>query len=108
MSRRLEYLEKLAEGGKLDAFARYALAMEYRSAGRTPEALQVFSELREQDAGYLPMYLMAGQLLLEMGAPDQARSWLEQGLSLARTQGDAKAASEIEGALADCGVTSAG
>ena len=102
MTDRLAYLERLAETGKLDAFARYALAMEYRRAGRSEEALHVFADLREQDPSYLPMYLMAGQLLLQMQAFDEARTWLERGLKLARDKQDAKAASEIERALSEC------
>lgn len=102
MPDRLAFLEKLAQTGKADAFAHYALAMEYRKSGRAREALGVFAELRGKEAGYLPMYLMAGQLLLEMEAPAQARVWLDEGLQLARQQGDSKAVHELEEALREC------
>ena len=78
------------------------MALEYRKVGRAADALRVFTELRAQEPSCLPMYLMAGQLLLEMEAPGQARFWLEQGLKLAQEKGDTKAASEIDQALAMC------
>jgi hypothetical protein len=102
MSKRLEMLEKLAASGKADAFALYALAMEYRTAGRSEDALRAFETLRAKDASYLPMYLMAGQLLLEMSRQQDARGWLEAGVELATTKGDAKAKNELLAALSDC------
>ncbi|HVW25378.1 MAG TPA: tetratricopeptide repeat protein [Polyangiaceae bacterium] len=102
MSKRLEMLEKLAASGKADAFALYALAMEYRSAGRTEDSLRAFETLRAKDATYLPMYLMAGQLLQEMSRTDDARSWLEAGVELAASKGDAKAKNELLAAIAEC------
>jgi len=102
MSKRLEMLEKLAASGKADAFALYALAMEYRTAGRSEDALRAFETLRAKDASYLPMYLMAGQLLLEMSRQQDARGWLEAGVELATTKVDAKAKNELLAALSDC------
>lgn len=102
MSKRLEMLEKMAKSGKADSFALYALAMEYRSAGRSQDALATFGELRSKDASYLPMYLMAGQLLLEEGRAADARGWLEAGVALATTKGDGKAKNELLAALAEC------
>ena len=102
MSKRLEMLEKLAASGKADAFALYALAMEYRGAGRTEDALRTFETLREKDVTYVPMYLMAGQLLLEENRPHDAREWLEAGVQIATSKGDAKAKNELVAALAEC------
>ena len=102
MSKRLEMLEKLATSGKADAFALYALAMEYRSAGRNDDSLRTFEALRSKDAAYLPMYLMAGQLLLETNRANEARAWLEAGIELATSKGDAKAKNELLAALAEC------
>jgi len=99
MSKRLEMLEKLLAEGKADSFARYALAMEYRKLGRLEDALGVFTALREVDARYLPQYLMAGQILLELRRLDEARAWLEQGMTVAREQGDSRTLGELESAL---------
>jgi hypothetical protein len=102
MSKRLEMLEKMAASGKADAFALYALAMEYRSEGRTEDALATFEKLREKDVGYVPMYLMAGQLLLESGRPHDAKGWLEAGIEVATSKGDSKAKGELITALGEC------
>jgi tetratricopeptide (TPR) repeat protein len=102
MSRRLEMLEKMTASGQGDAFAWYALALEYKSAGRPNDALRTFETLRETDPGYLPMYLMAGQLLVDLEQPDEARPWLEQGIGLAREKRDGKSLGELEAALAAC------
>ena len=98
-SKRLAYLEQLAATGKADSFARYALALEYRNAGRTADALSAFEALRAVDDGYVPMYLMAGQMLIEAGHRAEARVWLEAGLVVARAKGDGHALGEIEGLL---------
>ncbi len=100
MSRRLEMLEKLTRASDADSFAWYALAMEYRTLGRVADALTAFETLRSRDEDYVPMYLMAGQMLIEAERPDEARKWLEDGLVKARARGQTKAASEIEAALA--------
>ena len=45
--------------------------------------------------------LMAGQTLLEAGKAEQAVTWLESGIALAREKGDGKALGELESALAE-------
>lgn len=99
MNKRLGMLEKLTQSGSADSFAWYALALEYRKEDRTEEALGAFQSLRERDAAYLPMYLMAGQLLIGADRAAEARSWLEAGIELARSRGDSKALGELEAEL---------
>jgi hypothetical protein len=101
MNKRLATLEKLTQSGSADSFAWYALALEYRKEGRTDDAVRAFSTLRERDAGYLPMYLMAGQMLNEADRSAEARTWLEQGIELARSRADSKALGELEAELAN-------
>jgi tetratricopeptide (TPR) repeat protein len=100
MNKRLEMLEKLTRSGTADSFAWYALAMEYRKAQQLEPALQTFQTLRDKDADYVPMYLMAAQLLSEAGRDAEAVPWLEQGIEKARARGDMKALGELEQALA--------
>jgi predicted Zn-dependent protease len=102
MNKRLEMLEKMTASGQADAFAWYGLAMEYRREGRTDDALRTFDTLRSAHPDYLPMYLMAGQMLAELERYDAARPWLEQGIAVAREQGNSKAIGELEGVLAEC------
>jgi hypothetical protein len=100
MNKRLAMLEKMFASGQADSFAHYALALEYRKENRAQDALRIFQVLRDKDPGYLPMYLMAGQMLraLERGA--DAREWLGSGIALATRNGDMKARGELESELA--------
>jgi len=101
-NKRLEMLEKLASTGKADSFGLYALAMEYRKAERTSDALATFETLRDRDPDYLAMYLMAGQLLTDEERLEDAREWLEAGMKIATKKGDGKARSELMAALDAC------
>lgn len=100
MNKRLMMLESMTAGGKADAFAWYGLAMEYRRDGRTADALRTFETLRNQHVDYLPMYLMAGQTLIDAARPEEARAWLTAGIALAEAQGASHALGELESALA--------
>lgn len=102
MNKRLAFLESMTASGKADAFAWYGLAMEYRREGRLGDALDTFAKLRELHADYLPMYLMAGQILTDEQRGSEAREWLEAGIALARAQGNSHALGELESALALC------
>lgn len=100
MNKRLEMLEKMLASGSADSFARYALALEYKREGRTEDALATFTALREVDPDYLPMYLMAGQLLIDARRGEEAKDWLLRGIELAKKKGEGKAQAELEAALA--------
>src|SRR5689334_12899162 len=99
MSKRLEFLEKTLAAGSSDPFHRYAYALELKSLGRLDDALKAFEELREKNPTYVPQYLMAGGIAQQLGKNDDARRWLEDGLTRAKTAGDAHALSEIQQAL---------
>jgi predicted Zn-dependent protease len=102
MNKRREMLEKMVASGKADSFALYALALEYRTEERVDDAMATFGKLREADPNYLPMYLMAGQILLERDRAAEAKTWLEAGVELATKQGNMKARSELQSALDSC------
>lgn len=99
-AKRLAALEKMVAAGTKDPFPLYGLALEYRSAGRAEDALNVFARMRAEFASYVPQYLMAGQMLSELGRKDEARSVLEAGITAARAARDSHAAGELESALA--------
>ncbi len=99
MNKRLQMLEQMTQSGNADSFAWYGLAMEYRRESRLEDAVSTFRTLRERDSDYLPQYLMAGQLLLELDRKADAAEWLRAGIDLARRVGDAKALGELQEAL---------
>lgn len=92
-------LIQMTSGGQADAFAWYALAMEYRKENDPAQALETFEHLKAAFPDYLPQYLMAGQTALERGMPEAAIPWLERGIQLARATGDGKTLSELSAAL---------
>ena len=100
-NKRLAFLEQAVRSGSADSFAYYALGLEYRKTSRVDESLAIFVELKQRDAGYLPMYLMVGQMLTEVERKAEAREWLEAGIELAKERSDAKALGELESALGD-------
>lgn len=100
MSKRLAMLEKLTAAPSADSFAWYGLALEYRSLGRVQDALKAFETLRGRDPAYVPMYLMAAQLLSQEGRGDEARAWASAGVEQARKKGDTHAIGELESLLA--------
>jgi predicted Zn-dependent protease len=102
MNKRLAMLESMIAGGSADAFAWYGLGMEYRRAGRVADAIETFGKLRSQQPEYLPVYLMAGQTLLDAGRKQDAREWIEAGITVARAQNAAHALGELESALESC------
>ena len=99
MNKRLAFLEQHCAAGTADSFAFYGLGMEYRKEGRVDDAVATFTKLKAKDPGYLPLYLMAGQTLIDASRSDEARTWLEAGIEVARSKGDSHALGELESAL---------
>jgi predicted Zn-dependent protease len=64
------------------------------------DAVATFGKLRDKDPGYVPMYLMAGQTLIDAGRPAEAKAWLESGVAVATQKRDSHALGELESALA--------
>jgi predicted Zn-dependent protease len=99
MNKRLAFLEQHCAAGTADSFAFYGLAMEYRKEGRVDDAIATFAKLKDKDPAYVPLYLMAGQTLIDAGRNTDARTWLETGIEVARKKGDSHALGELESAL---------
>ena len=97
--KRLAMLEKMVESGQADSFARYALALEYKSLGRLDDSLAAFTALRQADPDYVPMYLICGTMLTGAGRNAEGREWLEAGTGKAQAKGDTHALSELMDAL---------
>ncbi len=98
--KRLALLEKMVADGSTDSFVLYGLAMEYAGFDRTDDAFAAFTRLRERDPGYVPAYLICGQLLAKANRFGEAREWLTVGLEKAHASHNEHAASELESALA--------
>ena len=92
-------LERMIAGGSSDPFVHYARAMELRTLGRGADALAAFDDVCGRFPSYVPSYLMAGQLAIELSAFDRARDFLTRGVAAAQAAGDDHALSELSAAL---------
>ncbi len=101
-TRKQQLQEMLAEEPN-DSFLRYGLAMEFVSEGNDEEAVRCFHELLAMAPEYVPGYHQAGQALVRLGRPEQARVLFGRGIATARQQGNHHSAEEMEGFLANLG-----
>jgi thioredoxin-like negative regulator of GroEL len=96
---RMAQIEALLADDPTDVFLRYGLAMEYVSAGDEPTAADHLVRLADE-AGYVPAFLQAGQVLARLGRTEEACAVLRRGVAAARRQGDSHAEGEMAGLLA--------
>lgn len=100
---RRQMLEEFVAQKPEDAFSRYGLALECMSSGDSAAADQHFSALLERNPGYIPAYLMYGQLLARELRAGEARRILLKGIDAATKAGNQHARSEMEVLLNDLG-----
>jgi tetratricopeptide (TPR) repeat protein len=96
---RLATLEEILAANPNDAFARYALGLEYSGSGETEAALAEFHRLLEANPDYVNGYFMAAQTLARVERTDEARTLLRQGIDCARRTRNQHALAEMEGML---------
>ncbi len=98
---RRQMLEEFVAQRPGDAFSRYGLAMECMNNGDTSAANEHFRVLLQENADYVPAYLMYGQLLVRESRKEEAKQVLWSGMSAAAKKGDHHARSEMETLLAE-------
>jgi tetratricopeptide (TPR) repeat protein len=96
---RLAALNEILKANPTDAFARYALGLEYSGAGDTDAALSEFQQLLAAHPDYTNGYFMAAQTLARADRNDEARALLQKGIDSARRTGNQHAESEMEAML---------
>jgi tetratricopeptide (TPR) repeat protein len=100
---RVDKLRAFIEARPDDPFPRYALALEYKNAGRLAEAWALFESLLEAHSDYTASYLHAGNTLQALGRLGEAREVWGRGVTACGRKGDLHARAELEAALADAG-----
>lgn len=100
---RIATLKQILDANPGDAFARYALGLEYSSSGDTSAALAEFERLLATHPDYTNGYFMAAQTLVRADRTTEARRLLEQGIECARRTRNQHALAEMEGMLAELG-----
>ncbi len=96
---RVAALKQILDGNPDDAFARYALGLEYSGAGETDAALAEFQRLLAAHPDYTNGYFMAAQTLARAERQDEAKSMLQQGIECARRTRNQHALAEMEAML---------
>ncbi|HVO78523.1 MAG TPA: hypothetical protein VMT39_00755 [Candidatus Bathyarchaeia archaeon] len=98
---RVSALQELLKGNPNDAFARYALGLEYSGSGDSQAALREFNLLLAAHPDYTNGYFMAAQVLDRDGQLTEARDMLLKGIDSARKTNNRHALSEMEAMLED-------
>jgi cytochrome c-type biogenesis protein CcmH/NrfG len=89
-------LTEILTADPTNAFARYGLAMEHISQGRTENALAEFTTLIQHSPDYVPAYQMSAQTLAKLGHPQDALDRLHLGIAAANRTNNQHALAEME------------
>ena len=100
---RRQMLEEFVAQKPDDAFSRYGLALECVNSGDSAAADQHFRALLDRNAGYIPTYLIYGQMLVRESRTEEARKVLSSGIDVAIKAGNQHARSEMEALLNELG-----
>jgi tetratricopeptide (TPR) repeat protein len=98
---RVAALKDILTGNPDDAFARYALGLEYSGAGETEAALAEFKRLLASHPDYTNGYFMAAQALARANRNDEARTMLDEGIESAERTHNQHALAEMQAMLDD-------
>jgi tetratricopeptide (TPR) repeat protein len=99
MASRLEALETFFREDPVDPFTRFALASEYRKAGRMDEAAGFFEALVRDHPDYVGTYYHLGKLYQTLKRMEDARATYQAGIDVAVRLRDLHAKSELRAAL---------
>ena len=100
---RRQMLEEFVASKPTEAFSRYGLAMECMNGGDVAAANEHFRALLQNNADYVPAYLMYAQMLTRESRTGEAREVLSAGMAAADRKGDQHARSEMETLLGQIG-----
>jgi predicted Zn-dependent protease len=89
-------LTEILTADPTNAFARYGLAMEHISQGRSDTALAEFTTLIHHNPDYVPAYQMSAQTLAKLGRTEEAINRLDQGIAAANRANNQHALAEME------------
>jgi tetratricopeptide (TPR) repeat protein len=98
---RIAALKEILNASPNDAFARYALGLEYSGSGETDAALSEFQRLLASHPDYTNGYFMAAQALARAERNEEALAMLQQGIECARRTRNQHALAEMEAMLDD-------
>ncbi len=89
-------LNEILQLDPANAFARYGLAMELNSQGKSDAALAEFATLIGHNPDYVPAYQMSAQTLAKLGRTEEALGRLHEGIAAANRTRNQHALAEME------------
>jgi predicted Zn-dependent protease len=98
---RRQKLEEFLASNPNDAFSRYGIALDCFRDGDLAGADTHFRTLLQNNAEYVPTYLMYAQMLSQNDRREEAKSVLTRGIEAATRAGNQHARSEMENLLAE-------
>lgn len=101
MSNRIFQLEQLLRETPDDEFLQHALGLEYQKSGDYLKAIAIFEALLTKAPDYLGSYYQIAKLFERTGNMEKAKTYYQQGMELARREGDQHSFSELSNALED-------
>jgi hypothetical protein len=96
---RLEMLRSFAAKQPKDPFPRYALAMEFKTAGDNEGAWREFESLIAEHADYIASYAPAGEVLIGLSRLAEARALYGKGIEACTRRNDGHTRDHLEAAL---------
>ncbi len=99
-SDRIHYLIELLKETPNDSFVLFALGKEYEKIGDLEKSKEYFEKLKFNNPDYVGLYLHLGRLHRKMGNRSLAQTVFEEGLLVARKNGDFHALGELNSANA--------
>ena len=95
---KLERLQALCAADPQNPFGWYSLAIEQKKSDAA-KAIEVFAKVHAEHPAYLANYYHFAGTLADEGEVERAQAIYEEGVALAKEQGDAHTLSELEAAL---------
>ena len=99
---RRERIEEMLKNEPNDQFLRYSLAMEV-GKDDSEKSIEMLHQLTLDEQPLISAFFMAAQNLEKLDRISEARSYLRDGIEIARKQGDSHAAGEMSEMLASLG-----
>lgn len=95
---RLEKIQGLLASQPQDTFLNYALAQEWQSRENYDQAILQYQKLKDLAPEYVGLYYHLADCLIKKGRESEAMSIYDEGMTVARNQGDQHALSELQNA----------
>ncbi len=100
---RRQKIESMLHDEPRDIFLRYSLALEMVNEDESEPAVVLLQQLCVETPPYVPAFFRCAQIMADLNKVEEARSFLREGIEVARAQGDMHAAAEMSEMLSDLG-----